>query len=81
MLEHHELYAYEFLGTRYDGGTPLGLLRASLEFGLAREDTRQAVSELLETFSPCSDIRTEEIPLKHEIQATNGECFGECFGD
>ncbi len=52
LLEHHELYAYEFLGTRYDGGTPLGLLRASLEFGLAREDTRQEVLALLKTLHP-----------------------------
>ena len=52
LLMHHELYAYEFLGTRYDGGTPLGLLRASLEFGLAREDTRQEVLALLKTLQP-----------------------------
>ena len=52
LLEHCELYAYEFLGTRYDGGTPLGLLRASLEFGLAREDTRQEVLALLKTLQP-----------------------------
>ncbi len=52
LLEHYELYAYEFLGTRYDGGTPLGLLRASLEFGLAREDTRQEVLALLKTLQP-----------------------------
>ena len=52
LLEHYGLYAYEFLGTRYDGGTPLGLLRASLEFGLAREDTRQEVLALLKTLQP-----------------------------
>jgi UTP--glucose-1-phosphate uridylyltransferase len=47
LLESHEIYAYEFLGTRYDGGTPLGLLRASLAFGLAQEDTREAIQSLL----------------------------------
>ena len=47
LLDSQELYAYEFLGTRYDGGTPLGLLRASLELGLARKDTREAVQALL----------------------------------
>ena len=47
LLEDQELYAYEFQGRRYDGGTPLGLLRASLEFALAREDTRQAVKSML----------------------------------
>ena len=51
LLEHHELYAYEFLGTRYDGGTPLGLLRASLELGLEREDTRQDVLALLKSLN------------------------------
>lgn len=47
LLDDHEIYAYEFLGTRYDGGTPLGLLRASLEFALAREDTREAARTML----------------------------------
>ncbi len=47
LLESHDLYAYEFKGTRYDGGSPLGLLRASLEFALARPDTREAAKALL----------------------------------
>ena len=47
LLETCELYSYEFQGRRYDGGTPLGLLKAALEFGLAREDTRAAVESLL----------------------------------
>ncbi len=47
LLESEVLYAHEFRGRRYDGGTPLGLLRASLEFGLARADTRDAVAEIL----------------------------------
>jgi UTP--glucose-1-phosphate uridylyltransferase len=47
LLESAELYAYEFQGIRYDGGTPLGLLRASLEYALRRDDTRAATLELL----------------------------------
>ena len=47
LLDVQDLYAYEFQGRRYDGGTPLGLLRASLEFALAREDTREAAKSLL----------------------------------
>ena len=47
LMESQDLYAYEFQGIRYDGGTPLGLLRASLEFALAREDTREAVKSLI----------------------------------
>ena len=51
LLESQMLYAHEFQGRRYDGGTPLGLLRASLEFGLARADTRDAVAEILRGLS------------------------------
>lgn len=47
LLESHDLYAYEFKGTRYDGGSPMGLLRASIEFALARQDTRAAAKALL----------------------------------
>ncbi len=48
LLEHQELYAYQFLGRRYDGGTPMGLLRTSLEFALAREDTRDTARSLID---------------------------------
>ena len=51
LLGFQEIYAYEFQGTRYDGGTPLGLLRASLEFGLARDDTSDAVRALISDLS------------------------------
>lgn len=47
LLENQELYGYEFQGRRYDGGTPLGLLKASLEFALARQDTRETTQEML----------------------------------
>ena len=47
LLETADLYAYEFKGVRYDGGQPLGLLRASLEYALRRDDTREATRDLL----------------------------------
>ena len=47
LLDSHNLFAYEFLGKRYDGGNPLGLLQASLEFALARDDTRAAALAML----------------------------------
>lgn len=47
LLETTELYACEFQGIRYDGGQPLGLLRASLEYALRRDDTREAALEML----------------------------------
>ena len=50
LLERADLYAYEFRGIRYDGGTPLGLLRASLEYALRRDDTRASVRAMLSEF-------------------------------
>lgn len=47
LLESDDLYAYEFQGIRYDGGTPMGLLRASLEYALRRDDTREATENML----------------------------------
>ena len=41
------LYACEFDGIRYDGGNPMGLLRASLEYALARPDTQAAAADLV----------------------------------
>ena len=51
LIEQENLYAYEILGTRYDGGTPMGLLRASLDFALARADTREAAKTLLRSLT------------------------------
>ena len=47
LLESQPLFSYRFLGRRYDGGRPLGLLRAALEFGLDQEDTREDVLAML----------------------------------
>ena len=47
LMEDTPLYACEFNGIRYDGGNPMGLLRASLEHALKREDTREAATELI----------------------------------
>ena len=51
LLQTHQLYSYEFLGKRFDGGRPLGLLRAALEFALDRDDTREEVMSLMATLS------------------------------
>ncbi len=48
LLEDQAMYAYQFHGTRYDGGTPLGLLKASLDIGLKRPDTRDRVREIID---------------------------------
>ena len=51
LLQTHQLYSYEFFGRRFDGGRPLGLLRAALEFALDRDDTREEVMSLMATLS------------------------------
>ena len=47
LMEDVAVFACEFDGTRYDGGNPLGLLRASLEYALRRDDTREAAADLV----------------------------------
>lgn len=38
LLRHQSIYAYEYQGVRHDGGTPLGLLKASVAIALSRPD-------------------------------------------
>jgi UTP--glucose-1-phosphate uridylyltransferase len=38
LLERQAIYACEFEGKRYDTGTPMGMLKASMEYALRRED-------------------------------------------
>ena len=51
LLQTHQLFSYEFLGRRFDGGRPLGLLRAALEFALDRDDTKEELLSLMATIS------------------------------
>ncbi|TFG68681.1 MAG: UTP--glucose-1-phosphate uridylyltransferase GalU [Thermomicrobiales bacterium] len=38
LMEEQEVFGYEFEGTRYDAGTVMGWLKASVEIALARQD-------------------------------------------
>jgi UTP--glucose-1-phosphate uridylyltransferase len=38
LMEEQQVFAYEFEGTRYDAGTTMGWLKASVEIALARPD-------------------------------------------
>ena len=51
LLRDQPMYAYQFYGTRYDSGTPLGLLKASIGVGLERHDTREWVLDSLRSLS------------------------------
>ena len=43
LLETQDLYGYKFSGVRHDGGTPLGLLKASVSMALEQESYRAAI--------------------------------------
>ena len=47
LLGKQQIYAYQFEGTRYDTGTPLGFLKASVEFALRRPDIGHNFKEYL----------------------------------
>ncbi len=56
LLQRQAVYAYEFEGTRYDAGTPLGFLRASVEIALKRPDIGPEFRRYLSTV--CSVSQT-----------------------
>lgn len=48
MAQDQPVRAYEFEGKRYDVGDKKGFLQAQVEFALGREDTREAMEEIIE---------------------------------
>jgi UTP--glucose-1-phosphate uridylyltransferase len=47
LLDQEDMYACQFEGVRYDTGTPLGFLKASVEYALRRPDIGEAFSNYL----------------------------------
>lgn len=47
LLESSSVYAYDFIGKRYDVGNKLGFLEATVEFALKRDDLREDFSAYL----------------------------------
>jgi UTP--glucose-1-phosphate uridylyltransferase len=47
LMQEQPVHGYAFEGTRYDAGTPLGWLKASVELALARPDIGSAFAEYL----------------------------------
>ena len=50
LLETHDLYGYKFSGVRHDGGTPLGLLKASVSMALEQENYRAAILDTVKDY-------------------------------
>ena len=51
LMESHPLFAYKLKGERHDGGTPLGLLKASLARALSLPEHRDEVIQAIEAFA------------------------------
>lgn len=47
--EKEDIYAYDFIGNRYDVGNKLGFLKATVEFALSRDDLKDEFSSYLKT--------------------------------
>jgi UTP--glucose-1-phosphate uridylyltransferase len=47
LMEEQSVYSYEFEGTRYDAGTTMGWLQATVELALQRPDLAQGVRDHL----------------------------------
>lgn len=47
LLQDKAIHAYQFEGTRYDAGTPLGFLKASVELALKRDEIGEEFHEYL----------------------------------
>ncbi len=47
MMQHEAMYAYDFIGRRYDVGNKMGFLQATVEFALDRDDLKDEFSSWL----------------------------------
>ena len=47
MLTTNQVYAYDFVGKRYDVGNKLGFLEATVEFALKRDELRDEFAAYL----------------------------------
>ncbi|HZK28446.1 MAG TPA: UTP--glucose-1-phosphate uridylyltransferase GalU [Thermoclostridium sp.] len=47
MMQHEAMYAYDFIGKRYDVGNKMGFLQATVEFALDRDDLKDEFSSWL----------------------------------
>lgn len=47
LVDREAVYAYDFIGKRYDVGNKLGYLKATVEYALRRDDLKDDFSEYL----------------------------------
>ena len=47
LTRQEDVYAYDFIGKRYDVGDKKGFLQAQVDFALEREDLRDAMLDII----------------------------------
>ncbi len=60
LLVHEQVYAYRFHGKRYDCGSKLGYLQATVEFALKHKEVGKDFSKYLRTLSSSHSLEIEE---------------------
>ncbi|MGB9679764.1 MAG: UTP--glucose-1-phosphate uridylyltransferase GalU [Thermoanaerobacteraceae bacterium] len=60
LLNYEAIYAYNFIGKRYDVGDKLGYLMATVEFALKREDLKEPFSKYLLSIAENLDTICDE---------------------
>ncbi|SFW18028.1 UTP--glucose-1-phosphate uridylyltransferase GalU [Nitrosovibrio sp. Nv17] len=56
LLQEDQALAYEFSGTRYDCGTKIGYLKATIALALGHPEVGREFSEYLDTFERCGSL-------------------------
>lgn len=59
LSQEEDMYTFDFKGKRYDVGSKLGFISATLEFALRRDDLKLEVSSYLKTFMEDMDKNLE----------------------
>ncbi|MGM9971735.1 MAG: UTP--glucose-1-phosphate uridylyltransferase GalU [Anaeroplasmataceae bacterium] len=49
MMNNHDVYSLDIDGRRYDIGSKMGFIEATIDFGLEREDLKDSLKKLLES--------------------------------
>ncbi len=58
LLNYETVFANQFMGTRYDCGSKLGYLKATVEYGLKHSDVGEAFSEYLRSLAVSETIKS-----------------------
>ncbi|TAK27118.1 MAG: UTP--glucose-1-phosphate uridylyltransferase GalU [Chloroflexota bacterium] len=69
LIQRQAVYGYEFVGTRYDAGTPLGFLKASVDLALRRPDIGPEFRRYLQTLNLSDGHNVDSVREEHESSA------------